>query len=165
MAIWQTGITWAPPPELLNENFNGALKHVATYFASWARRLARAVLCHKKHPHTNEARIRSGATRGQHGLTPQQVRDRDERQTARRNYYMTVQLAIRLQPSNGKGKGKSKGKGTNDSVQPKAWDHMSRSDHWWLYEYWSGRLRERMDEAEAKCHKVQAPRFRMLPKD
>ena len=93
------------------------------------------------------------------------MRDRDERQTARRNYYMTVQLAIRLQPSNGKGKGKSKGKGNNVSVQPKAWDHMSYNERWWLYEFWSGRLRKRMDVAEAKCHKVQTPRFRMLPTD
>ena len=43
MAIWQTGTTWAPPPELLNSDTKGALGHVAKHFASWTRRLARAV--------------------------------------------------------------------------------------------------------------------------
>ena len=34
MAMWQTGMTWAPTPQLLNENYDGALEHVATNFAS-----------------------------------------------------------------------------------------------------------------------------------
>ena len=66
MAVWQTGMTWAPPPELLSTNFNGALEHVATQFASWTRRLARSVARHKAHPLTDEARTRSGAAFGEH---------------------------------------------------------------------------------------------------
>ena len=86
MALWQTGITWAPSSDLLETNFTGALEHVATHFASWVRRLARSVAIHKAHPQTDEARTRSGTAFGQHGLTPQQVLDRRRRQTARRNY-------------------------------------------------------------------------------
>ena len=55
MAVWQTGITWAPPPELLSSDINGALEHVAQHFASWTRRLARADTRHKRNPATTEA--------------------------------------------------------------------------------------------------------------
>ena len=51
------------------------------------------------------------------------------------------------------------------SVEPKAWVEMSRDEQWWLYEYWNARLRRTLQEAEAKCHRVQAPRFRMLPEE
>ena len=71
---------------------------------------------------------------------------------------MTVDLHNRLQAS--KGKVKDKGRGAIEhSVQPKAWDQMSGSEQWWLYEYWNGNLRRTMEETEAKCHRVQAPRF------
>ena len=79
MAVWQTGMTWAPTPGLLNTYFNSALEHVTTQFASWTRRLARAVAHNKAHPLTQEARTRSGASFGKHGLTPQQVQDREKR--------------------------------------------------------------------------------------
>ena len=72
MAVWQTGITWAPPPRLLETDYTGALEHVAKHFASWTRRLARAVTRHKRDWRTIEARIRSGNAFGRHGLTPQQ---------------------------------------------------------------------------------------------
>ena len=78
MAVWQTGMTWAPTPALLDTNSNGVLEHVAINFASWTRRLARAVTRHKKNPDTEEARTRSGSAFGEHGLTTQQVRDRNE---------------------------------------------------------------------------------------
>ena len=83
MAVWQTGITWAPTPELLNTNFNGVVEHVATNFASWTRRLARAVTRHKQDPKTEEARRRSGNSYGMHGLTEQQLQDRTAREKAR----------------------------------------------------------------------------------
>ena len=146
MALWQTGMIWAPWPDLLNTNFNGAAEHVATHFASWVRRLARSVARHKANPLTDEARIRSGTAFRQHGMTPQQVKDREERRIARRDYYMTVRLANKLHAEKGK-----------------AWTDMSFNEQWWLYEYWNGNLRKAMEEAEAKCHRVQAPRFRMLP--
>ncbi len=60
MAMWQTGITWAPPQEMLNTNYNGAAKHVVTHFASWTRRLARAINRHQTDNETVEARARSG---------------------------------------------------------------------------------------------------------
>ena len=89
MAVWQTGMTWAPPPDLINTSFDAALRHVATHFASWTRRLARSVANHKANPLTDEARTRSGTAFGKHGLTPQEVQDRQERRDARWNYYMT----------------------------------------------------------------------------
>ena len=68
-AMWQTGLTWAPTPELINSNYNGALEHVAKHFASWTRRVARAVSRHKQDEATQEARRRSGNAFGKHGLT------------------------------------------------------------------------------------------------
>jgi hypothetical protein len=48
MALWQTGVQWAPPPAMLNNDHNGALEHVAKNFAKWTQKLARAVTLHKK---------------------------------------------------------------------------------------------------------------------
>ena len=39
-ALWQTGITWAPPAD---SDVNGAAEHIAKNFAKWCRRLARSV--------------------------------------------------------------------------------------------------------------------------
>ena len=153
MAIWQTGITWAPPTELLNNDINGALEHIAKHFASWTRRLARAVTRHKQDPETVEARVRSGAAPGKHGLTPEQQADRAARRKARSDYYQTVDLLNQLKASKGKGKGK-KGK--------RSWDQMSDPERWWLQQLWSGSLRRVLDAAEAKCHRVQAGPFRIL---
>ena len=153
MAIWQTGITWAPPVELLNNNINGALEHVAKHFASWTRRLARAVTRHKSDPATEEARVRSGSAPGKHGLTPEQEAIRAARRTARPDYYQTVDLWNQLKASKGQGKGKG-GK--------KSWDQMCPSERWWLHQLWEGTLRRKLDEAEAKCHRVQGGHFRIL---
>jgi hypothetical protein len=173
MAVWQTGMTWAPPSDLLNTIFNAALRHIATHFASWTRRLARSVANHKANPQTEEARIRSGTSKGKHGLNPQQMHDREERRDARCNYYRTVLLENKLHASKGKAKGKGRG-ATEHSVQPsrnwlrigptaesKAWADMSQSERWWLKELWNGHLLNTMKETEAKCHRVQAPRFRV----
>ena len=138
MAIWQTGITWAPPVELLNNNINGALEHVAKHFASWTRRLARGVTRHKRYPETVEARRKA---------------DRAARRKARSDYYQTVDLLNQLKASKGKGKGK-RGK--------KSWAQMSDTERWWLQQLWSGSLRRVLDAAEAKCHRVQAGPFRIL---
>ena len=150
MAIWQTGITWAPSPGLIETDYNGALEHVAKNFASWTRRLARAVTRHKRDPATVEARIRSGQAFRSHGLTQQQVQERAERATARRNYYLTVDLNNQLKASKGQGKGREKSK---------SWAEMSWNEKWWLQDLWEGRLRWALDEAEGKCHRVQALRF------
>ena len=115
IAVWQTGMTWAPPSDLLKSNFEGALRHVATHFASWTRRLARSVAIRKANPQTEEARTRSGTSKG-HGLNPQQVHDRDARSDARWNYYRILRLDNKFRASKGKGKGKSRG-ATEHSVQ------------------------------------------------
>ena len=176
MAIWQTGMTWAPSSDLLNSNFNGALEHVAKHFASWTRQLARAVLRHKQDRATVEARRRSGDTYGKHGLTAQEEQDRKEREQARRNYYLTQDLDKRLQASKGKGQGKGKAKtkrgasehtrgASEDMIEPKSWEEMSKSERSWLDAYWNGNLKRAMMHADAKCHKVQAGRFLILEDD
>ena len=81
IAIWQTGVTWAPPLEMLNANLTGALEHVAAHFARWTRQLARSVAHHKMLPATEEATRRSGRSFGQHGLTHQEWQDRENKQT------------------------------------------------------------------------------------
>ena len=156
MAIWQTGITWAPSAELLNTDFNGVLAHVARHFASWTRRLARAVTRHKRDPATQEARTRSGDAPGRHGLTRQLEWDRDARARARRDYYWTLDLQNQLTASKGKGKG---------NVRPKSYDEMSACERWWLRELWERKLRRAMDEAEARCHRLQAPYFTIGERD
>ena len=147
------GLDQISPDRQPDNNINGALEHVARHFASWTRRLARAVTRHKRDPETVEARVRSGSAPGKHGLTPEQQADRAARRKARSDYYQTVDLLNQLKASKGKGKGKG-GK--------KSWDQMSWSERWWLQELWSGSLRRVLDEAEAKCHRVQAGPFRIF---
>ena len=137
MGVWQTGMAWAPWPELLNTNFDGAVEHVVTHFPSWTRRLARSVARHKTRPLTDQARIRS-----RRGMTTQQVKDREEREKARHDYYITVRLANKWYAS-----------------QDKACTDMSCHDLWWLEQYFNGSLLKTMRQAEAKCHKIQRPRF------
>ena len=69
---------------------------------------------------------------------------------------MTLDLQNQLKAAKGKGKGK----GT-----PKYWNEMSWNEKWWLYELWEGRLRRALDEAEGKCHRVQARPFSMGERD
>ena len=55
MGVWQTGVTWAPTPEQLNTNCNGALEYIATNFppgpvASLEQSLATSqILSRRKH--------------------------------------------------------------------------------------------------------------------
>ena len=169
MAIWQTGVQWAPTPEILQTNYNGALEHVATHFGKWAQRLARAIHRHKNDPETQDARRRSGKGPGKHGLTEEEARLRQEKNDARSDYYWSVHLNKQLQASKGKGGGKgkehrkdgTKGKKTT----PKSFHQMSRDEWWWLEELSSGRLLQRKQDAEAKCGKVQAPDFVMKSDD
>ena len=178
MAMWQTGMTWAPTPELLNSNYNGSLEHVAENFARWTRRLARAVSHHKRDVATEEARTRSGKAFGKHGLTQAQLRDRQERDRARSNYYWTQGLDIQLQASKGKGQGKGKcknkrgasehtgrGGASEHTVEPKPWEWMNKTEQWWLNEYYNGNLKRTMDAANAKCHAVQAKPFFIADED
>ena len=80
MAVIQTGMQWAPTANQINTDYGGALEHVAKNFASWARRLARAVGEHQRDPRTIEATTRSGAPgSGKHGLTAEEEKNRTER--------------------------------------------------------------------------------------
>ena len=108
MGLWQTGVQWAPPLEMLRNDYSGALEHVAKNFAKWTQRLARAVTRHKNEAETVEARRRSGSSFGKHGLTAEEERNRKERQDARVNYGWTVGLNRQIQAIKGKGKGKGK---------------------------------------------------------
>ena len=156
-------MTWAPSSDQIKNDYPAALKHVATHFASWTRKLARSVANHKADPRTAEARTRSGTSKG-HGLNPQQVHDRDARSDARWNYYRILRLDNKFRASKGKGKGKRKGAAEHSvqrTTEIKAWANMSRRQQWWLKQLWNGHLLNTMKEAEAKCHRVQAPRFRV----
>ena len=163
MAMWQTGMTWAPTPQLLNSDYNGALEHVAKHFASWTRRVAAAVSRHKQHEATQEARRRSGNAFGKHGLTQEELDNRRERQNAHRDYYWTQELVKQLELSNGKTRGKGKQNNNRGApehtIRPKCWDEMTINERWWVGEYYNGNLRRRMTVADAKCHKVEANRF------
>ena len=169
MAMWQTGMTWAPTPELLNSDYNGALEHVAKHFASWIRRLARAVSRHKQDEATQEARRRSGNAFGKHGLTQEELDNRRERQNAHRDYYLTIELVKQLELSNGKTRGKGKQNNNRGApehtIRPKCWDEMTRNEQWWVRQYHNGNLERRMTEADAKCQKVEANRFFMCDDD
>ena len=71
-----------------------------------------------------------------------------------------------LKAAKGKGKGKGKGKSKGKSkVTPRYWNDMSWNEQLWLHELWSGRLRSALDEAESKCHRVQARPFSMGERD
>ena len=163
MAIWQAGITWAPTPDLLDSDFNSAVEHVAKNFSSWTGRLARAVHRHKHDEATEEARRRSGNRYRKHGMTEEEEQHRKDRAEARRNHRITAELAKQLRASKGKGQGKGKSKGkrgaSEHTLQPRTWDDISRSERWWLEQYWKGNLWRARKRAEAKCHKVEAAPF------
>ena len=48
MALWQTGISWAPTIFLKETNYNGGLEHIALNFGQWAQRIIRAQKFTKK---------------------------------------------------------------------------------------------------------------------
>ena len=137
--------------DLLQNDYYGAVEHVAKHFASWTRRLAQAVTRHKKHRKTDEARIRSGNTFDMHGLTEQQLQDRTAREKAKEDFHWAAGLRKSLQASKGKANG----------AKPKAWWQMSKNERRWLNEFWNGNLWKTMKDAQAKCHPIVAPRFFM----
>ena len=105
-------------------------------------------------PDTMESRRRNGDTKGQHGLTPQEVADRKERNRARRDLHETILLAKPVSVGKGKGKGEP-------AVEPRGWWTLSEAEKWWLHQYWDGHLVRRLQDAQAKLSPVQAPPFRM----
>lgn len=150
MAVWQTGLSWLPPLEMLNGDRSGALEHVATHFAQWTRQLARSVAHHKRNPRTEEAIRRSGSSRGRHGLTPEDLENRENRRQATSDYYHgldllreheTAQNSCCFQPaaaSTGK-KRCHTGKGAAEHSQmPRLYEHMRAYEQWLVHHYRNG---------------------------
>jgi len=156
MALWQTGVTWAPSHPMVEANSKGAAEHVAKALVRWIERFMVAVAAHKAAPATVTARIRSGGSTGRHGLTAEEWYNRAERDRTRRDYWQTLALEDRLLASKGKGAGK---RGAVEHA-PKTWEEMSWCERWWLEELWSGRLRYARDQAEGKMQRIQADDFR-----
>ena len=162
MAMLETGITWAPSAGFLETDRDGVTEHVAQNFATWIAAVMRSIASHKNDAATMEARARSGSAYGQHGLTPQQIQDRKERDDARRNYHWAVELNTRLLVSKGKSTGKGKRQTAAPEPTPKSWRDMTGAEQWWLYELWNGNLASIKKEAERKHGgKVQAKDFTM----
>ena len=154
MAFWQTGVPWAPPLDMLNSNSSGALEHVATHFAQWTRQLARSVLWHRSQPCSEEARTRSGHSRGQHGLTDQEVQDREDKRNATRDYYWGSELHVEDLAARGlrrcqsalasktKGKGKKRdhqGRGAAEHAhRPRHYEEMLNNEQWLVHYYRNG---------------------------
>ena len=76
MALWQTGISWAPTTHMTETNYDGALEHIALNFGQWAQRIIRAQKLHQENADTIEARRRSGDNTGKHGLTREEEKNR-----------------------------------------------------------------------------------------
>jgi hypothetical protein len=165
MAILQTGITWIPTADLIRGDFDGAVEHVAKHFTTWVHDVVRAIRKHKEDPKYLQAKKRSGTKWGEHGLTAQQEKDRKARNQARATYHWTQKLHQQLNASKGKGRqgtGKGKGKhGATEQVVPKSWDDITQTEQWYLHELWNDNLWQKMTEAEAKMHAVQAAPFSM----
>ena len=169
MALIQTGISWSPPREVLDGSPDGAAEHIATYFIKWLRQLLDVIAIHKEKPDTVKARLRSGTTHRQSGLTDLEQKQRVDRTRARANFSWAENLEKRLLASKGKGKGTAKGKvkgkdkgASEHNVAPKPWAHMSRNEQWHLQELWNGNLRRSvLNTEEAHGGQVQAHRFFM----
>ena len=133
-------------------------------FAKLAQRIMKAISRHKEDPESIEARRKSGQQRGKHGLTPEEVKNREDRKRARSDYYWTIDLHNQIKASKGKGKrgALEHAKGKGKSLPPKPYKQMTYDEKWWLEELWSGRLREELDRAEALCSRVQAKDFNVF---
>ena len=159
MAIWQTGVSWAPPLELLSSDLRAALRHVATHFAQLARQLARAVTFHKSHPDTEKAiRFSYGV------LNAQERKNSDRKKEACKEYYKAAKLFVEDQEARGgKGKGKKKYRTNSGAAEhtrwPRSYYDMSRYEQNLVWQYNTGVLYEAMRRARARCKKVEAPRF------
>ena len=59
------------------------------------------------------------------------------------------------------GKATAKGK----SLPPKRYNDMTLDEQWWLEQFWSGRLRAELNQAEKLTTKVQAKDFNVFDYD
>ena len=58
-------------------------------------------------------------------------------------------------------KAQAKGK----SLPPKRYNDMTRDEQWWLEQFWSGRLRAELNQAEKLTTRVQAKDFNVFEYD
>ena len=63
MAVWETGVPWAPTRQMWQNNYKGALDHIALKFGDWNWRLALEIHLHKTDLVIEDARRRSGTKR------------------------------------------------------------------------------------------------------
>ena len=159
MALWQTGITWIPPSEMIATDPDGAIAYIAKQFAQWAQRVTRARELHQESPETQEAQRRSGYNTGKHGLTQEEERNRQARNKARENYWWAKSLECQIQAYEGKAKSKGSGKTKGKPLPPKAEHDMSRIERWYLEQLRSGKLKRELEQAQLKCSPVQAKDF------
>ena len=110
MALWQTGISWAPTTHTNEITYEGALSHIASNFAQWAQEIIRARKLHSEDAATKEARRRSGNNTGMHGLTEEEERMRKNKRKARTDYYWAQDLNSQVRAYKGKGNRQGKGK-------------------------------------------------------
>ena len=145
MAVWQSGISWAPPPDMMENDRNGALEHVAKHFAKWVRRLARGLAHAKEQPEYKNAKRKS--TKG--GLTAEEQVEKAAREDARKNFWWATRLKAELDAARS-GKGWSKGK------NPRNWHEFTNMEQWGLRELASGELLAKKMKAEATSSYTQA---------
>ena len=69
MGLLETGLHWLP----------GAVERVGKRFCDWLKTLLEAIHYHKMQSDTRESTRRNGDTKGRHGLTWQEVADREGR--------------------------------------------------------------------------------------
>ena len=150
MALWQTGIQWAPTRSMLKTNPEGALEHVAKNFVKWTQRVIKAVARHKDDPQTKEASRRTGQKKGQHGLTDDEFQKREAKRIARANYYWARDLESWYFTQSDRGSKRKR---------------PSRDELWWLNELWGGNLEQEMQRTAKECHKVQAKEFIVFDSD
>lgn len=151
MAVWQTGITWAPPLDMMMDDRRGALEHVAKHFAQWVRRLARALVHHKDQQEYKDAKRKSEPG----GLTPDELHRRAIREDARWEYRWGGNLMAELNAAKGKGKGSyngrktnAKGKGKGKKTPPRQWSQFTYNEQYCVEALKSGRLYKRKRLAE-----------------
>ena len=98
---------------------------------------------------------------GQHGLTPDEIRFRQNRAHARSIFYWAQNLHRRL--ADGKaGKG-AKGRRPLESGkgEPIRWENLSVNYRWCMQEYMNGNLKRRKEKAESNYHGDQAGDFEL----
>ena len=146
---------------------------MARLFVAWVRDVVAAIESHRQSIPYKDAKRRSGASYGQHGLTPQEERDRKDFKEAEKNLHWALGLQAQLYASKGKGSTKgtgkrkpNKGRGKHEhgaaEHAPKSWKQMSYSEQWWLKDLWNGSLNRQVDETKARHGgRVQAGRFCM----